>query len=110
LEVLMREYTKTPGGAGGNTQAKRAARGAAARADKKVKLTPRYSAPEDGCPACPSEPSEPKKVTIGTRIPCDGRRDKEFAKEESRPAVINCGPLPLLPPGRTGNDPRHSGR
>lgn len=33
------------------------------------------------------------------------KKDKEFAKDAA-PGVVNCGPLPLLPPGCVGNAPR----
>jgi len=108
----MREYQKTSGGVGGNTKAKRSARAAALRAAKNAKLTPRYCPPEEGCEACgegtevaPATPGAPKKKMPGVKS------DKLFVSGEPEVAVvINCGPLPACPPGRSGNDPRHSGR
>lgn len=42
-----------------------------------------------------------------------GCKDKEFAIKDpmlAGPAVVNCGQLPLFPPGMLGNEPRHGSR
>lgn len=37
-------------------------------------------------------------------------RDKEFGRAEKPVEKINCGQLPLFPPGGSANSPRHNAR
>lgn len=39
-----------------------------------------------------------------------GTRDKEFGRAEKPVEKINCGQLPLFPPGGSSNSPRHNAR
>jgi hypothetical protein len=45
---------------------------------------------------------------------CTGRKpaskDREFALKEKPCLTVNCGQLPLFPPGGSSNSPRHNAR
>lgn len=79
---------------GGNSAAKRAIRSAVLRADMKKAQKAR------------TEPKSFPKQVAEEPAPCSvgPRSARDWAH------VVYCGPLPLHPPGRPGNAPRHEGK
>lgn len=53
---------------------------------------------------------EKEHAKIGKTPEAKPKKDKEFGRAEKPCNTINCGQLPLFPPGGSSNSPRHNAR